>query len=736
MSSLKKKQIFTINLLYFLTLAVACVVAANVFLVTIGQYHLWSGTDLGAYASSASTRTATLQARRGTIYDRNGSVIAQDVQSYNIIIYLDKSRVGIKNRPAYVDDLVTTSQVLAEALGMDAVDVYSTLSTKQQQGKYQTELGSKGRGLSKETKDYIDSFDLNGVEFVSTVSRQYPVGTFASYLIGYATGNNEENLLTGKMGVEQTLNEELTGINGTKKYQADKNGYILPGMKSEIVEAVNGNDVILTLDQSLQETLETAFEMTAELFDTDRIWGSIMEIDTGKILAWGQSPGFDLNERVIEDYNNYGSQYGYEPGSTMKVFTYAAAIDSGAYDYTGLVDSTDYCYGQRGGVPYRIACGSKGQIGRITNAGTDKHWGMVDYDHGLIYSSNTVTASLMTELISPSIYKSYLEKFGFFQPVETDGIAEIAGTLTYNYPSEKLALTYGQGSTVTMLQLMQAYSAVFGDGNMVKPYFIDEIRSSYDSSEVLYKAETEIAGTPISKETAEYLQSVLYRVINDEDGTGKHYRIAETELIGKTGTAQIASGGSYSNSKTIASIMVALPADDPKYMIYYAFEGGYDKNAHYKTEPIKTVIRKVAQLYNLTDSLNVDTDGNKVQVQIEDEIMPELVNHSIEYALNKCNDLGLNVQVFGEGDEVIFQMPSGGKSLVTGDRVFLLTDQKQLIMPDMRGWTRADVTSFWTLANKTVQLGITMNGYGVVTSQNIPAGTLIHDKAELSVNLE
>ncbi len=719
-----------------MTLAAACVVAANVFLVTLGKYHLWSGTNLAAYASNASTKTVTLQARRGTIYDRNGSVIAQDVQSYNIICYLNKSRVGINNRPAYVDDLVTTSQVLAEALGMDAVEVYQTLSTKQNEGKYQTELGSKGRGISKETKDWIESHDLNGVEFVATVSRQYPVGTFASYLIGYATSSNEENLLTGKMGVEQTLNETLTGTNGTKTYQADKNGYILPGMKSEIEEAVNGNDVILTLDQSLQETLESAFEMTAELFDTDRIWGSIMEIDTGKILAWGQSPGFDLNDRVIDDYNNYGSQYGYEPGSTMKVFTYAAAIDSGRYDYTSLVDSTDYCYGQKGGVPYRVACGSNGQIGRITNAGTDKHWGMVDYDHGLIYSSNTVTASVLSELISPSIYKEYLEKFGFFQKVETDGIAEISGTLTYNYPSEKLALTYGQGSTVTMLQMMQAYSAIFGDGNMVTPYFIDEIRSSYNSSEVLYKAETKIAGTPISEETAEYLQSVLYRVINDEDGTGKHYRIDETELIGKTGTAQIASGGSYSNSKTIASIMLALPADDPKYMIYYAFEGGYDRNAHYKTEPIKTVIRKVAQLYNLTDSLNVDTDGNQVQVEVKDELMPDLTNHSIEYALQKSADLGLEALVFGEGNEVIFQMPSGGKSVVTGDRIFLLTDQNQLIMPDMTGWSRADVTSFWELANKTVQLGITMDGYGVVVSQNIPSGTVIHDSAELSVKLE
>ena len=733
---MSRKQKFTINLLYVLTLAVALVVAANVFLVTLGKYHLWSGTNLEAYASSANTRTVTLQARRGTIYDRNGVVIAQDVQSYNIICYLNTSRVGINNKPAYVDDLVKTSQVLSEVLGMDAVDVYQTLSTKQSEGKYQTELGSKGRNLSKETKDLIESYDLNGIEFVTTVSRQYPLGTFASYLIGYATANNEENLLTGKMGVELTLNDELTGTNGTKTYQADKNGYILPGMKSEVTEAINGNDVILTLDQSLQETLESAFEMTAELFETDRIWGSIMEIDTGKILAWGQYPGFDLNERVIEDYNNYGSQYGYEPGSTMKVFTYAAAIDSGTYDYTSLVDSSDFCYGASGGVPYRVPCGSSSQIGRITNAGTDKSWGMVDYDHGLIYSSNTVTASVLTNLISPAIYKDYLEKFGFFDTVDTDGIAEIAGTFTYNYPSEKLALTYGQGSTVTMLQMLQAYSAVFGDGNMVKPYFIDEIRSSYNSSEVLYKAETEITGTPISEETAEYLQSVLYRVINDDDGTGRHYRIDETELIGKTGTAQIASGGSYSTGKTIASVMIALPADDPKYMIYYAFEGKYDKNAHYKTEPIKTVIRKVAQLYNLTDSLNVETDGTRVQVEVKDEIMPELINHSVDYALNKCTDLGLDAEVFGEGNEVIFQMPEGGKSVVTGERVFLLTDQNQLTMPDMTGWSRSDVTAFWTLANKTVQLGITMDGYGVVVSQNIPAGTVINSSAELSVKLE
>ncbi len=132
----------------------------------------------------------------------------------------------------------------------------------------------------------------------------------------------------------------------------------------------------------------------------------------------------------------------------------------------------------------------------------------------------------------------------------------------------------------------------------------------------------------------------------------------------------------------------------------------------------------------------MDTDGNQVQIEVKDELMPELTNHSIEYALQKSADLGLDALVFGEGNEVIFQMPEGGKSVVTGDRIFLLTDQNQLIMPDMSGWSRSDVTAFWELANKTVQLGITMDGYGVVVSQNIPSGTVIHDSAELSVKLE
>ena len=179
-------------------------------------------------------------------------------------------------------------------------------------------------------------------------------------------------------------------------------------------------------------------------FNPEKVWGSVMEVETGKILAWGQSPSFDPNTMNIDDYVNYVSQMPYEPGSTMKVFTYAAAIDSGAYDGSVLVDSSKFCYAAANRKPYRVSQGDSRKIGCIGNA-SGKSWGMIPYDLGLVYSSNVVTASIITNLIEPSVYEEYLDRFGFFKLVDTDGIAESTGVKNFTWPADKLALTYGQG---------------------------------------------------------------------------------------------------------------------------------------------------------------------------------------------------------------------------------------------------------------------------------------------------
>ena len=276
---------------------------------------------------------------------------------------------------------------------------------------------------------------------------------------------------------------------------------------------------------------------------------------------------------------------------------------------------------------------------------------MIPYDLGLVYSSNVVTASIITNLIEPSVYEEYLDRFGFFKLVDTDGIAESTGVKNFTWPADKLALTYGQGSTVTMLQMIQAYSAIFNDGTMVKPYVIDQVRSSYDDQNVLYQGQTQVVGNPISVETSKQVQQLMYDTANREDGTARFYQIPETTIIAKTGTTQLAAvgGGGYSTGKTIVSLMAAMPAEDPKVLVYYAFQADYDKNAHVKSDAIKSVLRKVAMTYNFAGQQDVSEPGapSAEIVPIHESTMPSLINHTLTYAQNKLADSECDVIVLG-----------------------------------------------------------------------------------------
>ena len=696
-------------------LLVGGIITTNVFVVAAGKVHFLSGTQLDDYVSTSNVRYQVQHAKRGQIYDRNGAVLAQDSVTYDIIAILDKNRESRKGQIAYVDDPLMTARALAPILEMEESQLYEYLTKDAKQ----VELGNKGRNLSKETKEEIEALDLNGIEFIQTMKRTYPLGSFASYLIGFAqVGDDGE--MTGKMGIEKYLNAALSGEDGYKREQRDKAGNTLPGMKAEEKRAVNGHDVVLTLDQGIQQSLEQAFEITAEQFEVDKAWGSVMEVSTGKILAWGQTPSFDPNQMNITEYVNYVSQMPYEPGSTFKPFTYAAAIDSGNYDGEKLVDSTRFYYGAQNRVPFRVTENDKRKIGSIGNA-SGKHWGMIPYDLGLVYSSNVVTSSIVTEVITPEIFADYLDRFGFFKMVDTDGIPETNGIMNYTWPADKLALSYGQGSTVTMLQMLQAYTGIFNDGTMVKPYVIDQIRSSYDDQDVIYRGKTEVVGHPISEQTAWKVQDLMYQTANRDDGTARFYRIPETTIIAKTGTTQLAGtqGEGYNTGKTIVSLVAAMPAEDPQVMVYYAFEGNYEKNAHLKSDAVKTILRKVAMTYGFDQKPDDQNEQPEREVvEIHEYAMPSLINHSLDYAQKKLAETECEVIILGSGHEVIDQHPQQNETVVTGQKVFLLTDAFQMSMPDMTGWTRKDISGFWKVSG----IAVMTDGFGKVLSQNIPPG--------------
>ncbi len=322
----KKRRTKTVSRIMIITLVTIMLLVADVFCVAIEKVHPNSQTDLSPYVDSSNTVVEYTKAMRGNLYDRNGNVIAQDAKTYNIVCILDENRPSIDGEITYVKDKEATASALSKILLIDYDKVLALLS----QDIYQTELGSAGRNLSKNTKDEIEALELPGIEFTDSIQRLYPNHTFASNLIGYAIAD-ENGSTVGQMGLELYLDSYLAGQDGKRVYQVDKNGYVLPGMKEETVSAINGNDVYLTLDAGIQQALETAFKETEQKFNATSVWGGVMEIDTGKVIAWGQSPSFDPNSlENITNYNNIGSQSAFEPGSTMKT------VDSVSYTHLTL----------------------------------------------------------------------------------------------------------------------------------------------------------------------------------------------------------------------------------------------------------------------------------------------------------------------------------------------------------------------------------------------------------------
>lgn len=716
----KKRRTKTVSRIMIITLVTIMLLVADVFCVAIGKVHPNSQTDLSPYVDSSNTVVEYTKAMRGNLYDRNGNVIAQDAKTYNIVCILDENRPSIDGEITYVKDKEATASALSKILLIDYDKVLALLS----QDIYQTELGSAGRNLSKNTKDEIEALELPGIEFTDSIQRLYPNHTFASNLIGYAIAD-ENGSTVGQMGLELYLDSYLAGQDGKRVYQVDKNGYVLPGMKEETVSAINGNDVYLTLDAGIQQALETAFKETEQKFNATSVWGGVMEIDTGKVIAWGQSPSFDPNSlENITNYNNIGSQSAFEPGSTMKTFDWAAAINEGKYDGSALADGNEFCWtSDADNNPSKTS--KENSMGACIYNASQKKWGTVTLDDGLVYSLNTVAATIETEYITPDVYEQYLQDFGFFQKVDTDGLPESAGIKQFTWPADKLSLSYGQGSTVTMLQMFQAYSAIFSDGTMVKPYFVESIRDPYDSSNVIYQAETDVTGNPITEETAQQIQSILYDVVNRSDGPARFYKIPECELMGKTGTAEVAGNdGKYEAGRNIASVMLAMPADDPKVLVYYAFDAAYTVQMVTYTEPQKSLLRKIAQVYGFSgDSSSVTavtTDQNK-DVELVETQMPSLLNHTVDYSVKQLDGSNTQLTVLGGGRNVIDQYPKTSDTLTTGDRVFLLTDTSSFEMPDLTGWTRKDVAALWSITG----FGFELSGEGVVTSQSVPAGTVV-----------
>lgn len=714
-----KRSNHKLRFLYILMSAIVLAVIVNVFLVTIGKIHIRSGTSLSNYIQSVSNVEERIFASRGNIYDNSGAVVAQDVKTYDIICYLDKDRLSSSDEVAYVDNPLFTAQALSPILGIEPADIYDILTSNPD--LYQVELGAAGRNLSEDQKNQIEAIEgLHGIDFRNSYKRYYPYGeTFSPQLVGFAQSDNTGKLI-GKLGIENYLNDELSGTDGYHSYQRDKYGYILPGMYEETVDAINGYDVYLTLDISIQEALNTALNTTMEAKNASRAWAAVVEIKTGKILAWGQTPSYDPNNLSADDVQvNYGSQLAYEPGSVMKAVIYSAAMDLGVYDGDTLFDSSPYCYTASTGRTY-----AGNQLGCIYNV-SRLDWGNIPLDYGLIYSSNVATATLLSQYVGISNFEEYLNRYHLYQNVNSDGIDEVPGYTNYGLsPVDDITATYGQGSSTTMLQLLQAYTAIFGNGEMIKPYMIEKIVDP-NSNTVVYQGSRKVVSTPISKSSARQMQDLLRRVVAEPDGTCRHYAAKTVEVMGKTGTSEIPLDGGYAEDQNIISCMLGFPYEDPEYMVYFAYVSPETVYFNYDIKPIPDLIDRIALLENLTISEDEMSSGK----YIEKYEMPSLLSQSMTDARRILEGYDLNVIEISDGSHVINQYPKAGDDVYSYQKVFLLSDGNSQTLPDFTGWTRKDVIDYWNLSG----LSIRMEGFGVAYEQSIAAGSSIDPSTEITI---
>lgn len=703
MIKLKKKNSSVNIILLSKIVTIFLFVIISVKLVYVAISPTVDGIDLKSFALSRTTTSKTIEADRGNIYDVNGEVLATDVRSYTVIAYLEESRTTDLSKPRHVIDKQGTAEALSPIINMSVKSIMNLLSTK---NVYQVELGPGGRNISELVKEEIENLNLPGIDFIKSTKREYPNGDFASYIIGYAK-KNEEGSIVGELGIEGKYNNELTGKNGKITYQKDAYGYKIVNTPEIVEEAENGYHVYLTIDSNIQLYLENAIE---EMEDYKIDWATLTIADakTGAIVASSSSPSFNPNTLNITDYNNPLTSYVYEPGSTMKIYSFMAAMEEGIYNGdekydSGSIQVSDY------------------KISDWNRTG----WGSITFDTGFTYSSN-VAAVMLSKKLGKDKLLEYYKKFGFGSKTNIELPNEYNGKISFNYESEIASASYGQGITTTPIQNIKALTMLSNNGVILKPYIISKIVDN--DGNIVYEGKRSEEGQVVSEATVKKIVDLMDLTVNSEDDkvTGKKYHTDKLTLIGKTGTANYTHNGKYVSGDyaNIRSFAGLFPKDDPKYIIYVSVKK-FQGPANNLGTIIKKMVESVVTYKNLSDKES-SVDNSKVVS------LANYINLSKDIVIQKLESFGLCPIVIGNGEFIIKQYPNKDNLVLVGSKVFLMTNGNEFVMPNVVGWTRSEIISFAKLLNIESEI----NGYGNVVKTNINEGELIDLNNRLIIDLE
>ena len=715
------------------------------FAVIIGTDSKF-GKNLSELSHQVHQKTEIVPAKRGTIYDRNGAVIAEDATTYNVYAIIDKTYKSAKGEVLYVEESQynQVADVFNRYLGMEKDYVVQQLSQKKLN---QVSFGAAGNDISYSNMDAIrselEAANIKGVDFTTSPNRSYKNGTFASQFIGQAqlVEDKEGNkTLQGITGIEKSLDRILGGQDGVVTYEKDRNGNIVPGSDKVAVKTEDGKDVYTTLSAELQTYLETRMDVFQEKVKGKFVSATLVSAKTGEILATTQRPTFNadtkegLDIKNLRTWNTILYQDQYEPGSTMKVMTLAAAIDHGTFPaYNEVYYNNELQVKDAIIKDWEINMGlSEGRYMNIAQ--------------GFAYSSN-IGMTKLEQKMGNNVWMNYLKLFKFGLPTRfgmgDEGFGGLPGD---NYVTQAMS-SFGQGISVTQTQMLRAFSAIANDGEMLEPKFISAI---YDGKhETARKSQREIVGNPVPASVAQQTRNYMITVGTDPQfGTlyssdGPIIQVAGQNVAVKSGTAQIATANGYleGENDNINSIVVMTPAEDPDFIMYVTVQ---QPEVSFSPKSWQELVNPVLEdAVALKDELNLVTETKALDgVTKEDTYkMPSAESLSKELNLKQtispggfADELRRNLiqpVVLGTGKNIKKMSVSAGTKLKANEQVLLLTDDLDSV-PDMYGWTKENVDKFaeWT------GIEITYKGDGSrVSKQNVKVETALKKTKKITITL-
>ncbi|MFC7372073.1 penicillin-binding protein [Fictibacillus iocasae] len=667
------------------------------------------GVDLIEYGKQKWIKSDILSAKRGNIYDRSGEPLAQDIPAYTVIAILKK------DYPVHVKDPEEAAKKLAPILDTDKENLETLLK---KDNVFQVEIPA-GRNISHSKKEKIEALKIAGISFDRGSKRYYPNQDFASHVIGF-TGVNDAHERTGLMGLEKSLEKHLGEKDGRITFMGDRYSNELPDSKEKIVPPKNGLDIHLTLDEKIQMYLDQAMSQADKKYKPKRIVGIVADPKTGKILAMSSRPSFNPNKKDITNYTNYAISSAYEPGSTMKIFTLAAAIEEKVYNGNASFQSGSY------------------KLPKISRPIYDHNrtgWGSITFDKGVENSSNVAFSILAREKLGYERLRSYLSKFGLDKETGIDLPKEASGKVLYNFEIEKVTTAFGQGTTVTPIQQIQAATAIANGGKMMKPYVIEKITDP-KTGQIMEDHEPLIAGRPISEATAKQTRDILEKVV--VNGTGRPYAIEGYSVAGKTGTAQVTDEktGMYLHGwgENIFSFLGMVPKDNPRLLMYVAVDRPSIKYPEMGYTPVANIFTSVMK--SSLQYLNIVPEEAKLapkekSLKEHGSALSSLIGENAEEAAGKLKNAGYQPVVLGDGSSVVSQEPYEGAKLLKGERVILFTGGT-VKMPNLNGWSYMDILRLSSL----LSLKETVTGSGFVSKQNIKKDSIVKKGDFLVVQLK